>query len=64
MKNHYTYVCENTLEPKWIDQVFLLEVPSRAVDDSRDLMVRVSVKAQTLTGDAFDFRWCYCYNRY
>lgn len=45
-----TYVCEQTLDPVWIAQRFLLDVPERAASESRGFSLSVVVKSRSVIG--------------
>lgn len=48
MKQQFTYVCDDTLEPAWIGQRFLLRVPASGAQNFRGLKVRVEVMSQSV----------------
>ncbi len=47
-RKRFTYMCEQTLEPAWVGQRFLLELPSRAAQDTRGVTLRVSVATRSV----------------
>ncbi|RYH23331.1 hypothetical protein EON65_18015, partial [archaeon] len=46
----YTYVCDQTLEPQWLQQRFAFDVPQAAQSEYRHYSLRILVKAKSLTG--------------
>lgn len=46
----YTYVCDQTLEPQWLQQRFAFDVPPAAQSEYRHYSLRILVKAKSLTG--------------
>ena len=47
-KKWHTYMCEETLEPAWVGQRFLIDVPPRAAEDTRGIAVRVTVATKSV----------------
>lgn len=45
-----TYVCDQTMDPSWIDQRFVLNVPEKAAVESRGYSLRVLVKSSSVVG--------------
>lgn len=41
-------MCEETLEPRWLDQRFVLNVPPHVVKDTRGVSVRVTVATKSV----------------
>lgn len=51
---HHTYTCNETLDPEWLDQIFLFDVPVLHTASLRGHYLRVRVKSQSLIGgDSF-----------
>lgn len=46
----YTYICDYTLDPIWLEQRFVYDVPELAINEPRRFNVRVIVKARSLVG--------------
>ena len=50
-KPYFTSVCENTLDPKWIDQKFIFTIPSKALENNqRFYSIRIVVKSKAFLG--------------
>ena len=47
-RSHTTYICKETLEPAWVGQRFLFEVPEKASEDTRNVAIRVSVSTKSI----------------
>lgn len=49
-----TYVNDQTLDPKWFDQIFLFDIPVKPGETIRGYQIRVKVKSKSLVGmDSF-----------
>ena len=49
-----TYVNDQTLDPRWFDQIFLFDVPVKPKETIRGYQIRVKVKSKSLVGaDSF-----------
>lgn len=48
--SHYTYVCDQTFEPKWLHQRFVFDIERNAIEDVRNYSIRILVKAKSLAG--------------
>lgn len=46
----YTYICEQSLNPIWVDQRFIFEIPPRVANEARGFTLRVVVKSRSITG--------------
>lgn len=46
----YTYVCDQTMDPAWIDQRFVLNVPEKAAVETRGSTLRVVIKSSSIVG--------------
>lgn len=46
----YTYICDYTLDPIWLEQRFVYDVPELAINEPRRFNVRVIIKARSLVG--------------
>lgn len=47
---YYTYVCDQTLNPKWLKQRFVFDIDPKAEAEYRNYSLRVLVKAKSVTG--------------
>lgn len=47
-KHYSTYVCEKTLNPQWINQRFIFDLPEIATTETREFVLRVVVIAHDL----------------
>ncbi len=47
---YYTYVCDQTLQPSWLKQRFVFNVPADAAEEYRGYNLRILVKAKSLIG--------------
>ena len=45
-----TYACDSTLDPTWLEQRFIFNVPEKAALEHRKYNLRVTVKARSLVG--------------
>ena len=50
MTSQFTYVCDQTLDPKWLNQKFLFDINPRAHEDIRKYSVKILVKSKSLAG--------------
>lgn len=47
---NYTFVCDQTLDPKWLQQKFVFDVDPSSETDYRNFNLRILVKAKSVTG--------------
>lgn len=47
-QKYYTYICDATSEPVWLQQKFLLDTPPEAVESTRGVSLRVTVLARSV----------------
>jgi hypothetical protein len=45
-----TYICDSTLDPTWLEQRFVFDIPDKAAAEHRKYNVRVMVKARSIVG--------------